>query len=67
MKTIREFENLLKFAIREEKKAQDLYGEMANKAKDPFVKTILEGLREEEMGHEAKLLKIMETIKPTVS
>ena len=65
MKTTKEFTDLIKMAIREEKKAQELYKNMAKKAKDPFAKDILEGLYEEEVGHEKKLESLLSSIKPS--
>ena len=57
-----EFRELIEFAIGEERKAQRLYGKMARKAKDPFGKAILEGLREEELSHEEKLKNLLRTV-----
>ena len=65
MKTLKEFEKLVQLAIREEKKAQDLYQNMASKTNDPFVKAILEGLHEEEVSHEEKLNNLLNSLKPT--
>lgn len=63
METIQSFRNLIEFAIEEEKRAQALYGRMAQRAEDPFVKSILEGLREQETEHEKKLLALLSSIK----
>jgi len=40
---------------------------MASKTKDPFVKAILQGLHEEEVGHEQKLNNLLDSLKPTGS
>ncbi len=63
METIQSFRNLIEFAIEEEKRAQALYGRMAQSTQDPFVKSILEGLHEQEMQHEKKLLSLLSSIK----
>lgn len=63
METIQNFRNLIEFAIEEEKRAQAMYGRMAQSAEDPFVKSILEGLREQETEHEKKLLALLSSIK----
>jgi len=65
MKTLKEFQKLVQFAIKEEKKAQDLYRNMAEKTQDPFVQAVLLGLHEEERGHEEKLSNLLDTLKPT--
>jgi rubrerythrin len=57
-----EFRELIEFAIGEERKAQQLYGRMARKIKDPFGKAILEGLREEEISHEEKLRSLLRSV-----
>ncbi len=67
MKTLKEFQKLVEFAIKEEKKAQDLYKGLAGKTKDPFVKAVLLGLQEEELGHEEKLTNLLDSLKPTIS
>lgn len=63
METIQSFRSLIEFAIEEEKRAQALYGRMARSAEDPFVKSILEGLHEQEREHEKKLLTLLSSIK----
>jgi rubrerythrin len=67
MKTLLEFEKLVQFAIKEEKKAQDLYKKMAKKANDPFIQAVLAGLHEEECGHEKKLENLLNSLKLSVS
>lgn len=64
MKTLVEFEKLVRLAIREEKKAQELYRNMAKKTRDPFVKAVLLGLQEEEANHEQKLNGLLKSLKP---
>ena len=64
MLTLSEFEKMLRIAIGEEQKAQNLYLNMIMKAKDPVAKAILEGLREEEQMHEKKLEKLLASVKP---
>jgi len=65
MKTTKEFIDLIKMAIREEKKAQELYKNLAKKAQDPFSRDILEGLYEQEILHEQKLESLLNSIKPS--
>jgi len=38
---------------------------MAGKTDDPFVKAVLEGLHEEEVSHEKKLHRLLDSLKPT--
>ena len=64
METISEFRELITMAIKEEKKAQKLYREMADKVNDPFQKAILEGLYEQEVSHEEKLRSLLSSIEP---
>ncbi len=64
METIQNFRNLIEFAIEEEKRAQAMYGRMAQSAEDPFVKSILEGLRDAGDGaRRKKLLALLSSIK----
>ena len=65
METTKEFKKLIKMAIREEKKAQELYKGLARKTDDPFAKAILEGLYEQELDHEKKLESLLESIMPS--
>jgi len=65
MKTLLEFEKLVHVAIKEERKAQELYRNMASKTKDPFVRAVLQGLHEEEVGHEEKLNNLLKSLRPT--
>jgi rubrerythrin len=58
------FRGLIDFAIREEQKAQRIYQDLAAKAENEYAKAILEGLREQEMQHEAKLRSLLESIDP---
>ncbi len=64
MNSTTEFNKLIKLAIREEKKAQELYKDLASKTVDPFAKSILEGLYEQEVLHEEKLSSLLASIKP---
>ena len=64
MKTIVEFEKLVRLAIKEEQKAQDIYRNMAKKTRDPFVLAVLQGLQEEEANHERKLNGLLNSLKP---
>ena len=57
-----EFRELIEFAIGEERKAQRLYGRMVKKAKDPFGRAILEGLRQEELSHEERLQTLLRSV-----
>ena len=66
METTNDFKTMINMAIGEEKKAQKLYREMANKAKDPFIKAILEGLYEQEVSHEEKLRSLLSSIEPSI-
>ena len=59
-----EFRKLILFAIEEERKAQRLYKRMGSKIKDPFGRAILEGLYEEEVGHEERLKSLLDSIQP---
>jgi len=65
MTTLHEFEKLVQVAIKEERKAQELYRNMAEKTQDPFVKAVLQGLHEEEVSHERKLNRLLNSLKPT--
>ncbi len=64
MGTATEFRSLVEFAIREECKAQELYRTMMLKIEDPFCRSILEALHEQEVAHEEKLRSLLESIEP---
>lgn len=64
METINSFQNLIRFAIEEEKKAQELYQRIAVRAEDPYVRAILEGLHEQEVLHEEKLKSLLASVEP---
>ena len=59
-----DFRGLIEFAIREERKAQNLYKDLAAKVDDPYPKAILEGLHEQEVLHEEKLRDLLASIQP---
>ena len=62
-----DFRGLIEFAISEEQKAQRLYRDLAKKAMDSYVKSILEGLHEQEVQHEERLRSLLASIEPTKS
>jgi rubrerythrin len=59
-----DFRGLIEFAIREERKAQNLYKDLAEKVQDSYAKAILEGLHEQEVLHEEKLRDLLASIQP---
>jgi rubrerythrin len=59
-----DFRGLIEFAIREERKAQNLYKDLAEKVQDTYAKAILEGLHEQEVLHEEKLRGLLASIQP---
>ncbi len=65
MSTAKDFRGLIQFAICEEKKAQEMYRELAEQAGDDYAKAILEGLREQEFKHEEKLQALLDSIDPS--
>ena len=64
METISRFQKLIKLAIEEEKKAQELYKSMAGSTEDPYVRAVLEGLRQQEVLHEDKLKSLLASMEP---
>jgi rubrerythrin len=59
-----EFRGLIEMAIREERKAQRLYSDLAAKTKDGYAKAILQGLHEQEVLHEEKLRALLASVQP---
>lgn len=53
-------EEVLDFAIANEDKAHDFYLELAQKAKSPVMRDVLEGFAAEEFGHKLKLQAVKE-------
>jgi rubrerythrin len=51
-------DEILDFAIRKEEEARNLYRGLATKAKQPGMKTVLEGFAAEEEGHRTKLVSV---------
>lgn len=49
------FENVLDFAIQNEKDARDMYQSLADNSKNPAMKAVFEQFSKEEDGHRAKL------------
>ena len=65
MGATKDFHGLIEFAISEERKAQQMYKNLAAEAGDDYAKAILEGLHEQEVHHEEKLRSILASIEPT--
>ena len=63
----RSIDEVLDFAIGEEKAAAEFYTRLADQSKTPGMRQILEGFAQEEMGHKAKLesIKARRTLRPT--
>ena len=54
--TKEQFQEIINFAVEREREAQHFYGEAAEKAKWPHIKTMLLELKAQEEGHERHLL-----------
>jgi rubrerythrin len=65
MSATEDFRGLIRFAICEEQKAQQMYKDLAAKTGDAYTKAILEGLHEQEVKHEEKLKSLLASIEPT--
>lgn len=55
MSKLDSFEDIINFAIQNEKEANQFYTDMAKQMKNPGMREVFEGFAEEELGHKAKL------------
>lgn len=60
MKTFKDIDEILDFAIQAEQGAVNLYSGLAEKSKNQDMKQVFLDFAREEMGHKARLLKIKE-------